>query len=140
MSVHQPTRVLQDNARRVRTPVLLRRHQPTFDLHPAVHVMLATAWVAFIAILALAFMGSNLVMPAVIFAFSVPALFVVPGLWARVAPDDGLPRQSWDEFMRAGVVTQTGRLETKDALAQMFTLPILILGLAFVFVIIKLTL
>ena len=140
MSIHQPTAILREHARLTRTPVLLRRHKPTFDLHPAVHVMVAGAWMSFVAILSTAFMGPNLVVPALVFAVTVPPLFIVPALWARFSPDDGLPRQSWDEFMRAGVDTATGHLKTSEALAQILTLPIMILGLAMVFVAIKLTL
>ena len=44
MSVHQPAAVLQEKARIVPASVLRRnRHERTFDLHPAVHVMVIGA-------------------------------------------------------------------------------------------------
>jgi hypothetical protein len=85
-------------------------------------------------------MGRDLVIPLGINIVGVSALFLVPGLWARVLPDNGGPRPSWSEFMAAGVETNTGRLATREALAQIFILPVLLLSLAAVMVVIKLTL
>lgn len=141
MSIHQPAAILQEQARIHAAPVLRRnRHQRSFDLHPAVHVMLAGAWLLFVAILCAAFMGQDLVVPTAINVIGVVGLFLVPALWSRVLPDDGLPRQSWDEFLAEGVETYTGYLPTREALAQIFILPAMLLGLASVMVMIKLTL
>jgi hypothetical protein len=141
MSVHHPAQALEQKAVLHAAPTLRpNRHRRTFDLHPAVHVMIAGAWLLFVGILCTAFMGDNLVIPTAINVIGVVALFLVPALWARVVPDDGLPRQSWEEFLREGVETYTGPLATRDALAQIFTLPILLIALASVMVVIKLTL
>lgn len=140
MSVHQPVAALEQKAILHAAPARGNRHQRTFDLHPAVHVMVAGAWLLFVGILSTAFMGDNLIIPTAINVIGVVGLFLVPALWAKVVPDDGLPRQSWEEFLREGVETYTGPLATRDALAQIFTLPILLLALASVMVLIKLTL
>jgi hypothetical protein len=141
MSIHIPAAVLEKKARIVAPPALRRnRQERTFDLHPAVHLMLAGAWMSFVVILSAAFMGPDLVIPLGINIIGVSALFVVPGLWARVRPDHGSRRPSWSEFMAEGVETNTGHLETKEALAQIFILPVLLLSLATVMVAIKLTL
>jgi hypothetical protein len=140
MAVHHPVEVIESKARIVAPPQLRRnRHARTFDLHPAVHLALAGIWLLFVGILSTAFMGPDLLIPTAINVIGVTALFLVPGLWARVTPDDGLPRQSFAEFLREGVETYTGPLATRDALAQIFTLPLLLLGLASAMVIIKLT-
>jgi hypothetical protein len=139
MSEHHSAALLEQKARIVDTPGR-NRHQRTFDLHPAVHLMVAGLWMTFVLVLSTAFMGRDLVIPTAINVIGVTALFLVPGLWTRVMPDDALPRQSWAEFVREGVETYTGHLATKDALAQIFTLPLLLLGLALAMVAIKLTL
>ncbi len=141
MSIHIPAAVLEEKARIVAPPVLrANRQERTFDLHPAVHLMLAGAWMSFVLILSAAFMGPDLVIPLAINIIGVTALFLVPGLWARVLPDNGGRRPSWSEFMAEGVHTNTGHLATKEALAQIFILPILLLSLATVMVAIKLSL
>jgi hypothetical protein len=141
MSIHQPAASLQEKARIHAAPALRRkRHHRTFDLHPAVHVMLAGAWLLFVGMLCAAFMARDLVIPTAINAIGVVGLFLVPALWARVVPDDGLARQGWDEFLAEGVETYTGYLPTREALAQIFILPVLLLGLAGIMVMIKLSL
>jgi hypothetical protein len=141
MSIHQPARILEQHARIVAPPALRRNRQDrAFDLHPAVHLMIAGIWMTFVLMLSTAFMGPDLIIPLGINIIGVTALFVVPGLWSRVVPDDGGRRQSWSEFMAEGVETYTGHLKTKEALAQIFILPVLLLGLAMVMVAIKLTL
>lgn len=140
MSVHQPAEILEQKARIHAAPLLRRnRHERVFDLHPGVHAMVIGAWFAFVAILLVAFMGPDLVVPAGICILGVASLFVTPGLWAKVKGDDGLPRQSWSEFMDEGVATYTGHLEAKEALAQIMILPALLISLALVMVAVKLT-
>jgi hypothetical protein len=141
MSIHQPAHVLEQNARIVAPPALRRNRQDrAFDLHPAVHLMIAGIWMTFVLVLSTAFMGPDLIIPTAINIVGVTALFLVPGLWSRVVPDNGGRRQSWSEFMAEGVETYTGHLKTRDALAQIFILPVLLLSLAGVMVVIKLTL
>ncbi len=141
MSIHIPAAVLGEKARIVAPPALRRnRQERTFDLHPAVHLMLAGAWMSFVLILSAAFMGKDLVIPLAINIIGVTSLFLVPGLWARIAPDNGGRRPSWSEFMAEGVDTITGHMATKEALAQIFILPVLLLSLACVMVAIKLSL
>lgn len=141
MSIHQPAEILEQKARIVAPPTMRRNRQDrAFDLHPAVHLMLAGIYMSFVALLSMAFMGQDLVIPFAINIIGVTSLFLVPGLWARVFPDNGGRRQSWSEFMAEGVETYTGYLPTKEALAQIFILPVLLLSLASVMVVIRLTL
>ncbi len=140
MSVHQPGALFKEAIRHAELPVRRNRGERTFELHPAVHAMVIGAYLLFAGILCAAFMGKDLVIPAAIFAVGIASLFVTPALWARVRPDDGLRKQSWDEFMSEGVECITGRLTGGQALAQILTLPALMVGLALVFAIIKATL
>jgi hypothetical protein len=141
MSIHIPAAAIEEKARIVAPPALRRNRQDrSFDLHPAVHLMLAGLYMSFVALLSIAFMGQDLIIPFAINIIGVTSLFLVPGLWAKVAPDNGGRRPSWSEFMSEGVQTNTGYMASKEALAQIFILPVLLLSLASVMVVIKLTL
>ena len=140
MTVHQPFAQFQEDIRPVALPLRRNRGERTFELHPAVHFMVIGAYFAFAGILCLTFMGENLIVPAAIIAIGIASLFVTPGLWAWVNPDDGLRKQSWGEFMTEGVECITGRLTAGQALAQILVLPALMVGLALVFAVVKATL
>lgn len=155
MSKHHSIHVLERKARIVPLPVELpvadapaaqlpvvarKRHERAFDLHPGVHAMVIVAWMSFIGILLAAFMSPGLALPAVICVIGAASLFVTPGLWARVKGNDGLPKQSWAEFMEEGVDTFTGRLAAKEALGQIMILPVLLVGLAMFMAVLKFTL
>jgi len=140
MTVHQPFAQFQEDIRPAEAPLLRNRGERTFDLHPAVHAMVIGTYFAFAGILCLTFMGKDLIIPAAIVVIGITSLFLTPGLWARVNPDDGLRKQSWAEFMSEGVDCITGHLTAHQALAQILVLPGLMLGLGFVFAVIKATL
>lgn len=137
MSIQIPAEQLRDQARIVAPPLRRNRGERAFDMHPAIHFALAGAYGSFVAILAGAFMGPQMVVPSAILLISVVALFLTPALWARVVPQDGLRRQSWPEFLREGVDTISGRLTAGQALAQILTLPALIVALALAMVAIR---
>jgi multidrug efflux pump subunit AcrB len=137
MSIHIPAAEMEGRARLVEAPAGRRRGQRAFDVHPAVHGFTIAAYATFATILCATFMAPGMIIPAAIVAVSVVALFLTPGLWARVVPDDGKPRQSWAEFMDEGVYTFTGRLTAGQAMAQILTLPILAVFLAIVMAAIK---
>jgi hypothetical protein len=139
MAVHQTPQQLAAKAVIVSAP-RPNRGVRTFDLHPAVHLIVAGAWLAFVAILCAAFWASDLAVPAAIFVIGVIALFATPAMWARVQPQDGLRKPSWAEFRREGVDCHTGHLTSGEALAQILILPAMLLGLAAVMAAIKLTL
>jgi len=140
MTVHQPIAQFQENVRPVSAPLRRNRGERTFDLHPAVHFMVIGTYVAFAAILCTAFMGKDLIVPAAIVFIGIASLFITPGLWARVNPDDGLRKQSWGEFLQEGVDCITGHLTAGQAMAQILVLPGLMVSLAMVFAVVKATL
>jgi hypothetical protein len=136
MSIHIPAARIEPRARLVAEPAP-RRGQRAFDIHPAVHGLTIAAYAAFAIILCATFMAPGMIVPAAVVAVSVVALFLVPGLWAKVVPDEGKPRQSWAAFMDEGVDTITGRLTAGEAMAQILTLPALVVVLALVMAAIK---
>ncbi|HEX8241288.1 MAG TPA: hypothetical protein VF574_16255 [Allosphingosinicella sp.] len=137
MTVHQPIVQFEDAVLHSAPPLRRDRGERVFDLHPAVHAMVIGAWMTFVGILCAAFMAPEMILPAGVVVISVVALFVTPALWARLVPDDGLGRQSWAEFLREGVECLTGRLTAGQALVQIMTLPVLLVGLALAMAAIK---
>jgi Flp pilus assembly protein TadB len=142
MSIHIPAAEIDARARLVaapatRTAAAPKRGRRVFDIHPAVHGLTIAAYALFATILCATFMAPGMIVPAAIVGVSVVALFLTPGLWARVVPDDGKPKQSWAEFMDEGVDTITGRLTAGAAMAQILTLPALVVLLAIAIAVIK---
>jgi hypothetical protein len=99
-----------------------------FDLPPILHVATIGSYCLFLAIMAMAFMTPELVIPFVIFFVFVGMFFGVPGLWAKVAGhrDGRLP--SWDDFRQEGLHIATGRLNSSAVIVQVLTLPVLIVA------------
>ncbi|HEX8641025.1 MAG TPA: hypothetical protein VF704_07690 [Allosphingosinicella sp.] len=139
MAVHHSPAALAARAAIVPAP-RRNRGKRAFELHPAVHLMTIAAYLSFVLILTATFMGRDLVVGAGIIVISVVALFLVPALWGRVVPDDGLRKESWAEFLEEGVECITGRLTAGQAMAQILTLPALLLGMGLFFAILKVTL
>ena len=134
MSVHFPAQAFADAK-----PVVLRRNRVprTFDLHPGIYWSLFGLFTAFLVVMAVAFASRDLsVTFAICFAY-LGMYFAVPAMWARIQPREEGPRQSWAEFMIEGIETGSGRLEAKGALAQIFTVPVLLLGWALAVALIK---
>ncbi len=140
MSIRIPAVEIEQKARIVAAPLKPNRGERVFDIHPGVHAILIGTYFAFAGILLTAFMGENLVVPSAIVLIGIASLFVTPGLWARVSPNDGLRKQSWSEFMAEGIECITGRLTAGQALAQILVLPGLMVSLALVFAVVKATL
>lgn len=111
----------------------------TFDLPPVLHLATAGAYFAFLGFMGTAFMNPELFIPFAIFGTFIAMAFLVPGAWAKIAPKAPGRHQSWDEFMREGIVCATGRLKGGEAIAQVMTLPILIVAWSACILIIKLT-
>jgi hypothetical protein len=141
MSNHIPAARIEAKARIVSAPaarpVRNNRGARVFDIHPGVHLITIGAYAAFAGILLAAFTAPAMIVPAAIVVISIAALFLTPALWAGVVPGDGLRKQSWAEFMHEGVECLTGKLTAGQALAQILTLPLLVVGLALAMAIIK---
>ncbi|RVT90821.1 hypothetical protein [Sphingomonas crocodyli] len=116
------------------------QHAPrTFDLPPVLHVATFGAYFAFLGFMGAAFMNAELFIPFAIFGTFIAMAFLVPGMWAKIAPRAPGRHQSWDEFMHEGIVCATGRLKGREAIAQVMVLPILIVAWSAAILIIKLT-
>jgi hypothetical protein len=130
MSVHYPEAALRERATLVPAvaPRPSTRAERTFGLHPALFVATIASYFAFLAVMAAAFMNANLAIPFAVFVAYLGMYFAVPGLWARVAGRPVGRFQSWAEFRSEGMDILTGHISGGGAIAQVLTLPFLILG------------
>ena len=131
MSIHRSAEALRAVA--VPAPVLPGEGRPgraerTFGLPPRLLVATIGAYFAFLAIMAAVFMNPNLILPFSIFIIYLVMAFGVPSLWARIAGRPAGRFQTWDEFRAEGMEIETGHISGGGAMAQVLTLPVLILG------------
>lgn len=118
------------------TPV---RHQVevdrNFGLPTALYGVMAACYAGFLLITGLAFASPMLVVPMGILAVFLVMFFGVPTVWTRFRGNISEPA-TLGEFDSRGVMTNTGRLDPRDAAIQMLVLPLLLLlwGLAVVII------
>lgn len=117
-----------------RAPAAIGHNRPAphvFDLHPMLHVAVFGGFFVYLGIMWSAFADPGLAIPFVIFAFFIAAFFVVPAIWAWMAPAAGA-RESWADFLREGMDTGSGRLSAGSAVAQVMIMPAMLIlwGLA----------
>jgi hypothetical protein len=65
-----------------------------FELPTGIYVAMALCFVGFVSVLSFAFMGPTLVVPYGVFIAFIAAFFIVPSLWARMAPEESQTRRS----------------------------------------------
>ena len=100
----------------------------SFELPPILHLATAALFLGFVSVLCLAFAAPGLAIPYGVFVAFIVAFFTVPGLWARMKPEDSRTRAlGWNEFMANGVATATGRSGWGEATVLVLLLPFLIL-------------
>lgn len=101
----------------------------SFDLHPALYALTFGAYMAYVAIMGLAFGEANedIAIPLVIFAVFIAAGFGTPALWARINTKAPGRPQSWARFQREGFECLTGHVSAKGAMVQVLIMPVLLL-------------
>lgn len=99
-----------------------------FDLPPVIHGALFTIIMAYLGIMAMATGEREMIIPFVIFAVFVIMFFAVPACWSLMQPEAETRQPQWSHFMRNGIQIETGHLSARDALIQIFTVPLIILG------------
>jgi len=100
----------------------------TFDLPPILFVLTAGGFLAYLGVMAAAFMNPELIIPMAIFVLFVVAGFGTPALWARIAPPAPGRQQSLERFMRDGFECETGHISGGGAATQVLIMPALILA------------
>lgn len=112
----------------VAQPMQRANEDRTFELPPALHIASALLFVGFVSVLSFAFRNPGIAVPYAIFIVSIAAIFVVPGLWAAMAPDRNNSRAlDWSEFRERGIATETGRTSATEATVLVLLLPLLIM-------------
>ena len=135
MSIHQPVSTFVDD--RSRNISVSNRATRTFDLHPALFAVTVGCYLAYLVVMAVTFMNDELVIPFAIFAITIVAGFLVPGLWARVAGPAVGRMQSWADFMSEGIDTYTGHLSGRSAAVQVLIMPVMLVGWGLIIAIIR---
>lgn len=122
---HQPE-ILLARDEIVAPPAQRACEDRTFEFPPALHILTMLMFLGFVTVLSLAF-RSHMLVPWTVFAVFIVAFFLVPGAWARMKPEDNRSRAlRWNEFMRAGIATATGRTGAAEATALVLVLPFLV--------------
>lgn len=98
-----------------------------FDLHPALYALTFGGYMAYIALMGLAFADKEMAIPVAIFFLFVIAGFGTPAIWARIAPAPRGERPRWATFMREGFECMTGHVSAKGAMVQVLIMPVLLL-------------
>jgi len=129
MSKHLQDQLVSGKAHIVEAPAAPVRHQVevdrNFEMPTAFYGATVAAYFAFLALTFAGFGNPELVIPMVIFAVFIVAMFGVPAIWVRLKGNDTKPL-STGQFAKNGIMTQTGRLAPRDAAIQMLILPVLI--------------
>jgi len=98
-----------------------------FELPTGLYVAMAAMFLGFVGVLSFAFRNPEMAVPFGVFVAFITAFFVVPGLWARMKPEDSrTPALDWSRFISEGVVTATGHTSGREAAVLMLLLPFLI--------------
>lgn len=125
MSAHYPSTQFTVRTDGTMPPATIghnRRAAHVFDLHPSLHLAVFGGFFVYLGIMWTAFADPGLAIPFVIFVIFLAASVIVPGMWARIAPDAG-PRETWADFRREGIDTASGRLTADAATAQVLIMP-----------------
>lgn len=100
----------------------------SFGFPPALHIGLGGVFLAFLAILGFGLAAPALLIPIAICMLFTVAIFAVPALWVGMKPDNPVKSPRWAEFQLRGVMTATGRCSANAAIAQMYVVPLVVLG------------
>jgi hypothetical protein len=99
-----------------------------FELPTAIYVAMAAMFLGFVSVLSFAFRNPEMAVPFGVFVVFIAAFFTVPGMWARMKPDESrTPALGWSRFMAEGITTATGHSSGREAAVLALLLPFLIL-------------
>jgi hypothetical protein len=138
MSKRIVTEELVQKARIVEAPIAAE-HKPTivdrsFEMPSALYMASAGLFLAFLGIMFAGFSTPRLIIPMVIFTLFIVGFYGLPAVWTSMKPDNPQSPMTMGKFARDGIMTNTGRLNAREATIQMLILPVLIViwGLAVV--------
>jgi hypothetical protein len=127
MSRHLASEQIAEVAHVVAAPRPVHVVDRSFGLPARLYGLTIGAYLAFLGVMAAAFMTGQLAIPMAIFVFFVVMAFSVPGAWTRIGPDDGLRSPSWSSFRMHGLMTVDGPVSAHATTVQVLILPVAIL-------------
>lgn len=127
MSVRVDPKLLRAEARLVPPPVQRACEDRTFGLPWGLHAAYFGMFLAYLGIMAIGFPHPEMVLPMAIFVLFTVAFYVLPMLWAVMAPANASKAMSIDELLSRGIAVHTGHCDGGAAVAQVLVLPVLIL-------------
>jgi hypothetical protein len=99
----------------------------TLGLPTGLYIATAACYFGFLLVLSLALMEPQLAIPMAICVIFVAMFGGVVAKWVRMDPPNSSQPLGWGRFQLDGIVTHTGRVTARDAMAQVLILPVLIL-------------
>lgn len=108
-------------------PVVRQDIDRGFELPTGLYVATVVAYLAFLGVLASAFMNPGLAIPMAICVLFVFAAFGTPMAWVRMRSENRRQAMRFQTFMNQGIQTATGHLDGGAAAVQVLILPVLIL-------------
>jgi hypothetical protein len=99
----------------------------TMGLPTRLYVATAACYFGFLLVLSLALMEPRLAIPMAICVLFVAMFAGVVAKWVRMDPPNSASALSWAAFQRKGMFINTGHIAARDAIAQVMTVPLMIL-------------
>lgn len=99
----------------------------SFGLPVSLHASFFGLFLAYLGVMAIGFPHPEMVLPMAICVLFTVAFYVVPMLWATMAPANDSKAMGLGRLLEDGVDTLTGRTSGGAAVAQVLVLPVLIL-------------
>jgi hypothetical protein len=100
----------------------------TLGLPTRLYVATAACYFGFLAIMSLALMELRLAIPMAICFIFVAMFAGAVAKWVRMDPPNSASALSWAAFQHRGIYINTGHIAARDAIAQVLTVPLMILG------------
>jgi hypothetical protein len=127
MSVRQFPEVLLARDEVVAPPVARSCTDQSFELPPALYIVMGAFFFGFVAVLSLAFGNPGMAVPFGVIVSFLIAFFAVPAIFVRAAPrENGTRSLCWSEFIEKGVAIEHGRCSGPGAAVLVLLLPALI--------------
>jgi hypothetical protein len=99
----------------------------TMGLPTGLYIATAACYFGFLLVMSLALMEPGLAIPMAICVLFVAMFAGVVAKWVRMDPPNSASALSWAAFQRKGMAIQTGHIAARDAVAQVLTVPLMIL-------------
>lgn len=126
MSKNLPRELIAEKAKLVEAPKQRHEVDRSFELPKGLYGATVALYLGFLAVMAVGLSTPGLIIPMVIFAFTIVAGFMLPAVWSKMEPHNPVRQLSWSQLRFKGVSTFTGHVAARDVAAQVLVLPALV--------------